>query len=237
MSRIKENIEKIKDRQFYSPNLKSFVIIEDEILKIAGEEIDLNKISSLEAAEKLMTLVEDLVYESKTKHTLDKETDHRGRVLLGKDCLGTKLWLTPPSWDCKWYWGFGYIHTPNSHSHFSGLVGKQEYYDNKKQAWLQSDYVHNPYDSPQLIETCFSYNEGWKIAELFKQFYLLREMAEFTGRDKPNCHITSDSGVDHGDLKDWCKKINEVMIPKITAEIMRILTHEKEIKVFEEVTK
>jgi hypothetical protein len=31
--------------------------------------------------------------------------------LIGKDKSGTNYWLESPSWDCDWYWGFGYIET------------------------------------------------------------------------------------------------------------------------------
>ena len=53
--------------------------------------------------------------------------------LLGADAEGTKYWLEAPSWDCGWYYGFGYVETYtnnnypnrsrdiNSHQHFDGL--------------------------------------------------------------------------------------------------------------------
>jgi hypothetical protein len=54
--------------------------------------------------------------------------------LLGKTTDGELIWLEAPSWDCGWYWGFGYVETYtnnrrpdlakdiSSHSHFNGLV-------------------------------------------------------------------------------------------------------------------
>jgi hypothetical protein len=232
-----KTIKELNLPKFYSEKLKAFVEIKNGVIRYTGTTINPEEVVGIDKAKEIITLLEDLVYESKTKHRMEKEVDQsRSKYcyLLGKNSDGKKVWLEAPSWDCSWYWGFGYIKQPGSHSHFSGLVGKQEYYDHEKQAWLQSDYIHNVYDSPQLIETCFSYNEGWKLAELFKQFYLLKEVAEFSSREKPNCHITSDSGVDHGDMKEWNLQINKIMIPKITLEIMRILTPEKEVKVFAE---
>ena len=53
--------------------------------------------------------------------------------LLGADAEGTKYWLEAPSWDCGWYFGFGYVETYtnnncpskaadiNSHQHFDSL--------------------------------------------------------------------------------------------------------------------
>ena len=31
--------------------------------------------------------------------------------LLGQDKDGINYWLESPSWDCAWYWGFGYVET------------------------------------------------------------------------------------------------------------------------------
>ena len=31
--------------------------------------------------------------------------------LLGRDEEGINYWLEEPSWDCGWYWGFGYVET------------------------------------------------------------------------------------------------------------------------------
>ena len=50
----------------------------------------------------------------KTKELIKKEKDHafgKDVYLLGKDAEGVKYWLESPSWDCGWYWGFGYVET------------------------------------------------------------------------------------------------------------------------------
>jgi len=225
----KYDLKKINDQRFYSEKVKGFVEIKGKVFHLPDKKIDLDKVvvTDVETQE----LISDILCETKTKHRMEKKTStthSKSIFLLGNNSDGKNVWLEAPSWDCDWYWGFGYIKQPDSHSHFSSLVGKQDFYDHEKGCWGQSDYIHNPYDSQQLIETTFSYKEGWLLAELFKQFYLLREMADFTHKEKPGCHITT-SPVDHGNMKDWNKQINEVMIPKITAEIMRILTPEKEV--------
>jgi len=159
--------------------------------------------------------------------------------LLGENEEGQYLWLESPKWDCDWYWGFGYIEIYNrgrhinpenatdtiSHSHFSGLVGEQEKYDIEKRAFVKGEYIRNVYDSPELEKTVFDIETGWKLSELFRQFYLLREMSDFCHKEKPGCHIM-DSPVDHGNMGDWYYKINNEMIPRITAEIIRILSPE-----------
>ncbi len=179
-----------------------------------------------------------------TKCRLKKRKSHAFRkdiFLIGKNTEGKLVWLEAPSWDCDWYWGFGYIETytnntdPSrardivSHSHVDGLMGKREYWDSEKQCHrLSSNYINNIYESPELVETTFTEKEGWKLSELFKQFYLLKDMAEYTHKEPAGCHLTtSPVEQDKEVMKQWHKRINTVMIPKVTAEIMRMLTPEE----------
>ena len=157
--------------------------------------------------------------------------------LLGEDKEGIKYWLEAPKWDCGWYWGFGYVETYtnnnnpssskdiSSHQHISGFLGEQEKYNYEKGCFVKDDFgfVSNLIDSKTFVKTTFNESESWKLTELFKQFYLLRDMADFTHREIPGCHVTT-SPVNHGNLKAWNKEINEIMIPKITKEIIKILT-------------
>lgn len=170
------------------------------------------------------------------KNLLKKKKDHafgKDVYLLGEDSDGIKYWLEAPKWNCGWYWGFGYVETYTinnspgdskdikSHQHIdSSFLGKQVKYDHEKGGFVLGEYVHNLYDA--FHKTVFSKDEGWELSELFRQFYLLSKMAEFSHKDKPGCHITT-SPVDHGDLKDWYEKINKEMIPRITEKILSIL--------------
>jgi hypothetical protein len=176
------------------------------------------------------------------KEILEKRTSHafnKDIYLLGRDKDSVNYWLEAPSWDCNWYWGFGYVETYtnnnnpenardiNSHTHIdSSFMGQMEKYDSEKGCYVKSEFIHNIFDSPTLHKTTFTESEGWQLSELFKQFYLLNKMADFTHKTLPGCHITT-SPVNHGDLKDWHKKINEIMIPLVTAKIIEILTPEK----------
>ncbi len=162
-----------------------------------------------------------------TKQTLNKNVGHNGRVLLGKDSNNICYYLEKPSWDCGWYWGFGYVHSRGSHEHITGFIGNVEIFDTSTHKFVRSDYIHNIYESPRLTDTTFSENEGWQLSELFKQFYLLKDMAAFCHKSRPGCHVTT-SPVDHGNMSGWNQHINNVMIPKISAEIMRILSPVKE---------
>ena len=241
----KYDFERIKDQKFYSETVKGFVTIEGTVFTFNGQTIDLKNVSILDKEKQ--KLISDILSESNTKCKLKKRKSHAFRkdiFLIGKDTEGKLVWLEAPTWDCSWYWGFGYIETytnntnPSiardilSHSHIDGLTGRHEYYDTEKQCHrLSSEYIHNIYDSPKLVETTFTENEGWKLSELFKEFYLLKDMAEYTHRSPASCnYTTSPVTQDPEKMAAWHKEINEVMIPLITAEILRMLTPKEEVE-------
>lgn len=158
----------------------------------------------------------------------------KNQYLLGVDDQGVKYWLSEPSWDCGWYWGFGYVSTftnnnkpdksrdSSSHEHIdSSFMGESEYYDSKLKCFRKGEYIHNIFDSPRLASVTFSENEGWELSELFKQFYFLREAAENFGRGK--CHI-ADTKIKSWEDKPLAEKINKELIPRVTARIIEILS-------------
>ena len=89
------------------------------------------------------------------------------RILLGRVAAdaGTyadsePLFLEKHSWDCGWYWGFGYIGNKNTHFHFDSLL------ENTK------------YASEIFKQTNISDSDWWVIRDLFKQAYALKAAAE-----------------------------------------------------------
>jgi len=156
----------------------------------------------------------------KTKsHAFDKDC-----YLLGRDKDGDLIWLEAARWDCGWYWGFGYIEVythqadpansrdTSSHSHWSGLTGKQE----------GGRHLHHINEA--LDETVLTDAESWELSDLMKTFYTLKEASEVFGRG--GSHLT-DKG-NHEFLKDgdMVKKINEVMLPQLFEAVYQILSPE-----------
>ena len=154
--------------------------------------------------------------------------------LLGKQADGDLIWLESASWDCDWYWGFGYIETYtnnnrpdlakdiSSHSHWTGLVGRQEYYDIEKHCFrLGSDYIHHLNNNPNIAETVLTDDESWELADLMKTFYTLKDMAELY--HSGNSHLTSKTKVN---LKNEEQEnyINKELIPKIFNRVYEILS-------------
>lgn len=133
--------------------------------------------------------------------------------LLGIDNEGIKHYLQKPSWDCGWYWGFGYIHTftNNRAPEMSRDINSHYHWDSFK------DYPHPNH----LIETPFTKNEWYTLRELAKTIYTLRETAEVFGRG--GAHITNNPLADEIKNPELVEHINKVLIPKLWEEMEKIL--------------
>jgi hypothetical protein len=153
---------------------------------------------------------------------MNKQKSHafgKDIYLLGKDEHGNKYWLEEPTWDCNWYWGFGYIetYTNNNNPNKSKDIKSHQHAENFISKW----FVEWNGSKPILKEKSFNEKEGWELSELFEQFYFLKKAVEMFGRGK--AHI-SDTTIPlwKDPLKE--KEINEKLIPIITTRILEILT-------------
>ena len=91
-----------------------------------------------------------------------KEKIYLGQLAYGPVHEGEKIWLEKHSWDCGWYWGFGYIGNRGLHFHIDSLI--------KAPA---------PCEASRLFsKTKISDNDWWIIRDLFKQAYALKTAAE-----------------------------------------------------------
>ena len=145
------------------------------------------------------------------------ERNGKKYFLLGR-LEGQNYWLESASFDCGWYWGFGYIEVFNHlktdillHTHYNSMLFKQ----NEK-----GDYIHTLKDITGF-KSPLTEAEQWELSDLMKSFYTLKEMAEisYTGTS----HFTSNVGVN---LKDdeLYNKINKEKLPKIFERIYEILS-------------
>jgi hypothetical protein len=175
------------------------------------------------------------------KNLISKKTNNafgKEIFLLGRDSDGTNYWLEKASWNCGWYWGFGYVETytnnnkPHlskdikSHQHIdTTFMGQMEKYDFEKKCFVKGEYIHNIHDAPLLIETTFTKEEGWQLSELFKSFYQLKESAGMFG--KGSCNVTTNPCSELIKNEDWAEKINKEIIPLICEKIYTILSPSK----------
>ena len=85
----------------------------------------------------------------------------KDKVYLGNTTEYGKLYLSKHSWDCGWYWGFGYIGNSRLHMHIDSLIGAE--YD-----------IRSIFDEGSPI----TQNQWWIIRDLFTQAYALKKAAE-----------------------------------------------------------
>lgn len=147
------------------------------------------------------------------------------KQLLGKDSEGVRYYLEAPSWDCGWYWGYGYITTKDSHQHADGEFKPDRSDDEKRREYNSYDSDTNIFTGQFLVEKTFTPEQGWILRELMATFYQMKKQAELVGRG--GMHQTSNPLkallLDEAEAK----RINETVIPTITEAITIILKEGK----------
>ncbi len=129
-----------------------------------------------------------------------------------------RIYLTSPSWDCGWYWGFGYLGNKDCHYHLSGYANGRNI--NMYDALL-ADYDLNP----TLLgnaNTFGSYPRLWKFCELVKTAYTLKETAEVLGRG--GSHYSENPRKDLIINTEEVERINKVVLPAIFEEIEKLFS-------------
>ena len=150
-----------------------------------------------------------------SKKTINRFGEH---YLLGIDADGVKHYLEKPSFDCGWYWGFGYIHTFTNnnapeksrdishHYHFKNFA-KNGMYDG-----IKSAFVSFVLDDKEL----------WTLCELMKTAYIMREYADTLYRG--GAHYTTNPCKDLIKNDDEYNRINKVVLPAIFEQVKKLLT-------------
>lgn len=146
--------------------------------------------------------------------------------LLGKDDEGINYWLEEPSWDCDWYWGFGYVKTYtnnnspehsrdiDSHQHFDGLFLKRP--NELPQSWHDFFEGGDPLSSKEI----------WALMELMKTAYTLKEVAGIYHRG--GSHISKNPCKPVLQNAARAQEINQTLLPTIFEAIKGILTDSNE---------
>lgn len=149
--------------------------------------------------------------------------------LIGKDNEGNRVWLEKPSWDCGWYWGFGYLQTMQgnrepskardiaSHTHWDSRVAEshKNAYD-----WFIETFGE-PTKAAKGTRMCrFTDKQVWRLCELMQTAYTLRKAAEVLGRGQSNYTENPCAKVIKNTRE--AKRINSKVLPAIFAEIGKI---------------
>jgi hypothetical protein len=145
------------------------------------------------------------------------------RVYLGNNS-GERIYLSAPSWDCEWYWGFGYLGNNRCHYHVDGLKNPT-WFDFEKSCW-QSEHLNlfdgfkKHFGDSLVIKDA----QLWTLCELFESFYALRKAAEVLGRG--GAHYANNPAKETIKNPTEVERINKIVLPKIFREIYKILRPE-----------
>lgn len=135
--------------------------------------------------------------------------------LIGVNEYGERLYLEDASWDCGWYWGFGYVEsfTNNTRPWLSRDISCHTHFDS---LWLKGKY-----DDFLKLESPLTKDEKWQLLELMQSFYTVREYAELCNRG--GSHYTESPCKDILENADAENQVNKVVIPAIVAAVKKIL--------------
>lgn len=120
---------------------------------------------------------------------------------------GVNIYLDLPSFDCGWYWSFGYLGTKNEHYHLSSYANGRNI--NMYDA-LTVDYELNEKLKLQL----------WNFCELATTAYTLKEYASVLHLGGSH-YTVNPCKVILQNIDEW-QRINKVVLPAIFAEIEKI---------------
>lgn len=131
------------------------------------------------------------------------------------------VFIDRPTWDCGYYWGFGYLERWNArkgdidfHSHIdyefgTNKDGRRVYWYNGMQELLdQGDVFDNDH-------------QRWQFLEIVKTIYNLKMTAEVLGRG--GSHYASNPLSDEIYNPIEVRRINEDLIPKLIDEMYKVL--------------
>lgn len=137
--------------------------------------------------------------------------DYPEKTYLGLNQDDEPVYMDRPSWDCDWYWGFGYIGNKNFHTHLNHL-GSSHLYNNIKEYFKEFVLFDNDEDL-------------WVFCEIVNNIYILRNTAELFYTGSSNM-IYRPNLVDMIKNKSIAHDINSRLIPQLIDELYKVLQYE-----------
>jgi hypothetical protein len=124
---------------------------------------------------------------------------------------GENIYLDKHSWDCGWYWGFGYVGNRNLHTHFN------------------STFLQGLSDVSEIFEsTKIKQHDWWIIRDLFVQAYALKDCAAVY---RHGGYQTSSKGITdiicNVEMANRCNADLEIVLDKIWNYLEKCLKSEE----------
>lgn len=100
-----------------------------------------------------------------------------------------KIYMSKPSWDCEWYWAFGYLGNRNEHYHLSSYQTKDLRLKDEQGQYRFFNQLRNMnmYDC-LLLDYKLNFDEKflWSFCEQAQTIYALKEAYEVMYRGGSN---------------------------------------------------
>ena len=135
--------------------------------------------------------------------------------------LDGNVFIVLPTWDCGWYWGFGYLERWNArkddidfHTHIDSQFSENK--DGRRCNWYEG--MKDLLDQGDVFEND---TQRWKFLEIVKTIYNLKMTAEVLGRG--GSHYGNNPLSEEIKNHDEVRRINNYLIPKLIDEMYKVL--------------
>ena len=139
--------------------------------------------------------------------------------LLGKDKDGINYWLEEPSWDCGWYYGFGFVetYTHNTRPDLARDINSHQHFDN---LFLNGPECGKDMFKKFFKKTPLSDDEIWELVDYMKTFYTLKSVAELFKHGYS--WQTSKAKIDQLQSDEQNDLVNKVWLPEVFKRIEKL---------------
>ena len=144
--------------------------------------------------------------------------------LLGRDKQGQYVWLEKESWDCGWYWGFGYLHTftNNEHPTYSKDIASHTHF---KSVFMKSPVFTKKAFEEYFEETTLTEDEMRILCDYMETYYILKDAAGLFHHGYS--WQTSKASIDGLKSEELEAHINKVLLPELFKRIEELLSPAK----------
>lgn len=141
--------------------------------------------------------------------------------LLGVNRAGDYVWLEKESWDCDWYWGFGYLHTYTNNRQPGRSKDLSAHFHFDYTFLTGPDYSRDMFKK-YFRETVLTDDEIWILCDLMATYYTLKNTAALFHNGYSG--HTSKAFLDNLKSAEMEAHINKVLLPEVFKKIEQLLS-------------
>lgn len=135
-----------------------------------------------------------------------------------------RIWIQKPTFDCDWYWSFGYLGTSYEHYHLSGWRNKKRMFRTEKLNLVTEARNISMYDAlkEDYALSITIKRRLWEFCDLTSTIYALREVAEIYYRG--GSHYTGNPPCKElVKNQEEYERINSVLLPALLQEFQNLI--------------